>query len=92
MGWSVDYRSDKVITQEDIQGIVDNLPEEYLGMGFPKQQWGWLTAVGIHNPIGNEISIGGSYGISGDIAERFANYFNRQLKKRGHKTRRFNSW
>lgn len=102
MGWFIEFKSDRDIKEEEAQQIVDNLPSEYRYKGMFKpimgiwetsrQNWGWSAAVDINLPEGNTITIGGSYGMSGDIADKFARYFKKELQKLGHKIRRRSYW
>ena len=88
MGWSIDFKADKNILEEDIQAIVDNLPSELSQKwGNSRQYWGWSTAVDINNPEGNKFYISGAYGLSDHIAIEFRDYLRREMKKKGYKIR-----
>ena len=94
MGWSITFKSDKEITKEEIQEIVDAFPNEYLGWAGKnnKQSWGWIMAVDVSLLEGNKISISGSYGMSGQIAARFAKILKTELVKNGHVVKQRNSF
>ena len=65
----------QAIKLQDIQNIVDNLPQEFSGYGGnSKQIWGWSCGCDIYNPKGTHIDIGGSESISGNIAKDFVNF------------------
>jgi len=90
MGWSIVLTSDREISPEEVEAIlIEN--GEYKGfMGFkPRQNWGWSVAVDVSNPEGKRLRLGGSYGISGNIAESFADAMAAGLVKRGHKIKRW---
>lgn len=71
---------------KDIRQIVNNLPSELKGVytKINEQEWGWPCYCDISKPIGNKITISGSYEISGATAEDFCRYFQFELDKYGY--------
>lgn len=87
MGWNLTLTSDKEITFEEVNEIVNGLPD-YLGFfGYKPtlNEWGWSAATDISKPTGNELGISGSYGISADKARPMMKYLKSQLESNGHK-------
>lgn len=87
MGWSASLISDKEITFNEVENIVNRLPEHLLFCGFQPHlnEWGWNAATDISKPTGKELDISGSYGISGQKAETMAKYLKEKLEDNGHK-------
>lgn len=87
MGYRCTIKTDSYIDENDVQDMVDHIPETLQRYSFNnnKQVWGWSCACDIYKPEGNKIDIGGSYSISGDIAEDFVKYFELQLKVKNYK-------
>ena len=84
MGWKITLKANRPIFNEDIQAVIDNLPEDLQGAGFPDQTWGWLAATDIYYPEGNELEIAGSYTQSGHKAELMAQTLKMGLEKLGY--------
>lgn len=86
MGWSASLKSNKEITFNEVDNIVNHLPKYLLFCGFKPylNVWGWNAATDISKPKDNKLDIGGSYGISGDKAEIMANYLKEKLEDNGH--------
>lgn len=86
MGWSASLKSNKEITFNEVENIVNQLPDHLLFFGFKPNlnEWGWNAATDISKPKDNELDISGSYGISGDKAEIMANYLKEKLENNGH--------
>ena len=90
MGWSGTLTSNKEITFDEVEKIVNGLPtdlvfEFVLEDGKPPfQGWGWVAATDIYSPAENTLSIGGCYGISGNMAETMANHLKEKLEENGH--------
>lgn len=87
MGWGATLKSNKEITFNEVDIIVNHLPDYLLFFGSKPRlnEWGWSTATDISKPKDNELDISGSYSISGDIAETMANYLKEKLEDNGHK-------
>lgn len=87
MGWSVNLKSNKEITFQEVENIVNQLPKHLLLFGFHPHlnEWGWNAATDISKPTGKELDISGSYGISGEKAETMAKYLKEKLEDNGHK-------
>lgn len=84
MGWLINIKSDREISEEEIDAIVDELPHELLGQFGPsKQRWGWSLAVDARIG-GNALTLSGSYAMSGRMAEPAADAFASRLKRLGH--------
>ncbi|WP_063562930.1 hypothetical protein [Paenibacillus sp. O199] len=85
MGWSIDLISDRKITEEEVDKLVSNLPQEMsFVLGNSKQPWGWSTAVDVAIKDEYVIWLSGSYGMSGAIAEKFTIHMKDELEKIGH--------
>lgn len=84
MGWNIELKAKKDITEKEVQTAVDALPKSLLGQFPSRQQWGWSLAVDVYNPKANTLMLHGSYGMSGKIAEPAAEAIARQLEKLGH--------
>lgn len=87
MGWFITLKSDKEITVEEIEEYLKTIPDD-LKFQMPfvqKSDYGWLMATQIQKPVGNTITIRGSYGISGDKAIPMRDWLKGQLKANGHK-------
>lgn len=82
MGWSIDITTSKDVSENDIDEIINDLPD-FLTQGFGKQKWGWSLAVDLCLRSSREISLSGSYSMSGENSELFAEAFARRLGKRG---------
>lgn len=87
MGWNLTLTSNKTITFEEVSEIVNGLPD-YLGFfGYKPNlnEWGWSAATDISKPNGKELSISGSYSISGEKARPMMKYLKSHLENNGHK-------
>lgn len=96
MGWRADLVSQRTISEQEVNSIIESLPEQYhlppyYGLKV-RQSWGWSARCDVFAPVANRISISGAYGISGDIAEEFVKYFMSELKKYGHTIKAEWSW
>lgn len=87
MGWNLILTSDKEITFEEVSKIIENLPEHLSFFGYKPNlnEWGWSAATDISKPNGKELSISGSYGMSGEKARPMMKYLKSQLENNGHK-------
>lgn len=91
MGWSATITTSEEIVIKDIEDIIKEIPEG-LRSGFLKQDivpfngWGWSAATDIQYPKGHQLMISGSYGISGNKAEKMANFLSEELNKKGYST------
>lgn len=81
MGYQCNLQLDKQITHSDVQKIVDELPNRYVGnyIYFGEQNWGWPCVCDIKLPQSNVLSITGSYSISGMYCEEFVSYLVHKL-------------
>lgn len=92
MGWSISYKADKDITENDIQDVLDEMGKTVPGVmncypwKYSKQSWGWSCGVDVQLPTGDEMYISGAY-FSWDIAREFSKHFVKGLRKRGYKIR-----
>ena len=82
MGWNIDLKTDKPMTEAVVEEVIAELPAS-LSSGFGKQEWGWSLAVDVRLRNPQELGLSGSYGMSGKIAEGAAEAFARRLEKRG---------
>ena len=75
MGYVIEIETDKEFTEESLNSIVGNLPEELKGFNS-KQTWGWSLATDVKlnvNRSGSKIiSVSGSSSMSGDKGFRMA--------------------
>jgi len=86
MSWSIYIKTDKKMTESDIDKVVAELPDKFKdkcngAMKGSKQPWGWSLAVDVHLDNSKQIWCSGSCGISGYIAEEFCKYFAKALEK-----------
>lgn len=83
-------KSNLEITHEEAKSIVEDLPKnlrgpwEDMGRRMDQAIHGWNAACDIHEPTGKEWRIGGSYSMSGHIAEEMAEHLKHELNKREH--------
>lgn len=84
MGWSIHIKTDKPITESVVESVIADLPASMReGHGYGgKQNWGWSLAVDVSIFKPQELLLSGSFGMSGQIAEGFAEAFARRLEKR----------
>jgi len=89
MSWTIDIKADRDIMVEDVQTVVDELPEElhsFFG-GTSRQPWGWSCAADIYNPKGRCLTIHGA-AFSAGKADDMVVALKKGLKKLGYKTRK----
>lgn len=85
MAWNSLVISDRQITEDQIQTIVDGLPKELLGThGTEKLPWGWDCYCAIKIPRGNLVTIEGSYACDRKLAAEFITKVTNQLGDLGH--------
>lgn len=85
MSYRCTLLADKNIKKEDIDVIIDNLPNNLCSpFGNSKQSWGWSCACDVYNPVENKLDIGGAYSISGHIANKFIDYITNELSSKGY--------
>jgi len=82
MGWNISIKTEKDVSENVIEEVIEDLPET-MNLGFGKQKWGWSLSVDLRLISPREIFLSGSYGASGNISETFAEAFARRLEKRG---------
>lgn len=88
MGYYIKLKSYKEIKESDVKSIIFSLPD-YLRGPFDEikeQIWGWPCVCDIHKPKENELIISGSYAMSGDKAQEFTSYIQKELDKMGYDT------
>ena len=90
MGWSCYITADKEISEDHVDKILRDAPGPFAGI-FPaytkKQDWGWSSGVDVSMPWpGDEyqLKLSGSYGMSGAIAEDYAEWISGELTKVGY--------
>lgn len=86
MRWYISLKSNKKITFDEAENIINQLPERLLFFGrIPHlNECGWNAITDISKPKGNELILSGSYGISNNKAEDMAKYLKEKLEDRGH--------
>lgn len=85
MGYNCKIKTDSIIDIQDVQDIVDNLPAHLSApFGNTKQMWGWSTGADLYLPEGNTITVGGTYSISGNIAEEYVDFLKQKLELKGY--------
>ncbi|RXZ78110.1 hypothetical protein EBB07_29080 [Paenibacillaceae bacterium] len=86
VGWSIYFSSNKEIKDTEIDQIVENLPKKFsFSLGNHRQPWGWSTGADISRRYENSISLSGSYGASGQIAEAYSEFLKVELEKYDHR-------
>lgn len=88
MGYCIKLKSYKEIKESDVKSIIFSLPDYLRGPldEIKEQVWGWPCVCDIHKPKENELIISGSYAMSGDKAQEFTSYIQKELDKMGYDT------
>lgn len=88
MGYCIKLKSYKEIKESDVKSIIFSLPDYLRGHlnEAKEQEWGWPCVCDIHKPKENELIISGSYAMSGDKAQEFTSYIQKELDKMGYDT------
>lgn len=86
MGYCIKLVSKKEILESDVKSIIHNMPDYLRGPlnEVKEQEWGWPCICDIHKPIKNELTISGSYAMSGDKAQDFTSYIQHALDELGY--------
>lgn len=86
MGYCIKLVSKKEIREDDVKSIIFKLPDYLKGSlnNVKEQEWGWPCVCDIHKPIKNELTISGSYAMSGDKAQDFTSYIQHALDELGY--------
>lgn len=85
MGFRCTIYTKELINSDDIENILDNLPESLSNPIInTKQNWGWSCGLDVYKPESKSISVGGSYGVSGHISEPFVDYLSNHMKEKGY--------
>lgn len=85
MGWSSTLISNKPITEEILQDVIDKLPPTLGCKQFPgKQNWGWPCYADVSIPSGNQVTVSGSYSMSSENSEMFVKLITKGLEERGY--------
>ena len=86
MGYCIKLISKKEIREDDVKSIIFRLPDYLKGPlnDVKEQEWGWPCICDIHKPIKNELTISGSYAMSGDKAQDFTIYIQHALDELGY--------
>lgn len=86
MGYCIKLVSKKEILESDVESIIHNMPDYLRGPlnEVKEQEWGWPCICDVSKPIGQEITISGSYAMSGDKAQDFTTYIQRALDELGY--------
>lgn len=86
MGYRIKLISKKEIREDDVKSIIFKLPDYLKGPlnNVKEQEWGWPCICDVHKPIKNELTISGSYAMSGDKAQDFTTYIQHALDELGY--------
>ena len=86
MGYCIKLVSKKEIQKDDVKSIIFNLPDYLKGPlnNVKEQEWGWPCICDVHKPIKNELTISGSYAMSGNKAQDFTTYIQHALDELGY--------
>ena len=86
MGYCIKLISKKEIREDDVKSIIHNMPDYLRGPlnEVKEQEWGWPCICDVHKPIKNELTISGSYAMSGDKAQDFTSYIQHALDELGY--------
>lgn len=86
MGYCIKLVSKKEIREDDVKSIIFKLPDYLKGSlnNVKEQEWGWPCICDVHKPIKNELTISGSYAMSGDKAQDFTTYIQHALDELGY--------
>ena len=86
MGYCIKLISKKEIREDDVKSIIFKLPDYLKGPlnDVKEQEWGWPCVCDIHKTIKNELTISGSYAMSGDKAQDFTSYIQHALDELGY--------
>lgn len=86
MGYCIKLISKKEIREDDVKSIIFKLPDYLKGSlnNVKEQEWGWPCIYDVHKPIKNELTISGSYAMSGDKAQDFTTYIQHALDELGY--------
>lgn len=85
MGYRCTLKANKNIKEQDVEEVLNTLPPYLSGpLGNTKQSWGWSCGCDVYLPKRNQLDIGGSYSISGGIAEDFIKHIKRGLNNKGY--------
>ena len=86
MGYCIKLISKKEIREDDVKSIIFRLPDYLKGPlnDVKEQEWGWPCICDVHKPIKNELTISGSYAMSGDKAQDFTIYIQHALDELGY--------
>lgn len=88
MGYIIRIKANKEIKEQDIDNIVNELPDNLKGpmKSVGKQVWGWPCICDIILPKDNILEISGTYDISGHWAEQFVKFIQIKMDKKGYDT------
>ena len=86
MRYCIKLVSKKEIREDDVKSIIFKLPDYLKGSlnNVKEQEWGWPCICDVHKPIKNELTISGSYAMSGDKAQDFTAYMQHALDELGY--------
>ena len=86
MGYCIKLVSKKEIREDDVKSIIFKLPDYLKGSlnDIKEQEWGWPCVCDVNKPIGKELTISGSYAMSGDKAQDFTSYIQHALDELGY--------
>ena len=86
MRYCIKLVSKKEIREDDVKSIIFKLPDYLKGSlnNVKEQEWGWPCVCDVHKPIKNELTISGSYAMSGDKAQDFTTYIQHALDELGY--------
>lgn len=85
MGWTIKIEAEREIDTDVMAAAISAMPDKFLGdfRSQPPQHWGWPLKIQVPNPVGNNVTLDGSYGQSASIATEFADALVATMCKHG---------
>ena len=80
MGWGMTLTTSEPVTEEQIDAVVKDLPDEMKGAFNSKQSWGWSLQVDVSQEDSKHIRVSGAWW-SVKCAEHFSKEFAKRLGK-----------
>lgn len=84
MGWNIDIKTDKPMTEKVIDEVIKSLPKGIKSGYYKHHGAAWSIVFDVRIEGERLLKLSGSYGCSGRYAEGGAEAFARQLERRGY--------